>query len=198
MLTRSWGSWSTTTTLIASSHQLQHPEPLRILPVAPQPDPSVAAAPHELSRAPHTAREHLVDDQVEADAAADVRATPLGRRDRRRDAIPRVGAAPGPAYHLRPVGSRARAAHAQPIGVAPRGDDQPARHRTLFRDAQVDLDAVRVDVVGLVVEPDRRRVARAGAELRVWLRRTERTAGGPASGCNTVTKRAARPRARSR
>src|SRR6267378_6451834 len=100
-----------------SSDQLQNAQPLRILPVAPQPDPSVAAAPHELPRAPHAAREHLVDDQVEADAAADVRATPLGRRDRRRDAIPRVGAAPGPAYHLRPAGSRARATHTQPTGV---------------------------------------------------------------------------------
>src|SRR2546426_3308816 len=208
MLTRSWGSWSTTTTLIDqvriadcglrnckersfagrrrplqsaihnpqsafdSSDELQDPEPIRVLPVAPQPDPSVAAAPHELPRAPHAAREHLVDDQVEADAAADVRATPLGRRDRRRDAIPRVGAAPGPAYHLRPAGSRARAAHAQPTGVAPLGYDQPARHRTLFRDAQVDLDAVRVDVVGLVVEPERRRVARAEAE--VGLRHVDR------------------------
>src|SRR3989475_7140677 len=87
MLTRSGGSWSTTTTLIASPHQLQDPEPIPVLPVPPQPDPSVAAAPHELPRAPHAARQHLVDDQVEADAAADVRAAPVGRRDRRRDAI---------------------------------------------------------------------------------------------------------------
>src|SRR2546422_6661213 len=89
MLTSSWGSWSTTTTLMRqtntvrnaecgmrsvkvgvarrttlpcnsafrtphsafdSSHQLQHPEPLRILPVSTQPHPAVAAAPHELPR----------------------------------------------------------------------------------------------------------------------------------------------------
>src|SRR2546422_7939139 len=43
-------------------------------------------------------RSHLVDDQVEADAATDVRTTPVGRRDRRRDAIPGVGTAPGPTY----------------------------------------------------------------------------------------------------
>src|SRR3989454_133489 len=123
MLTRSWGSWSTTTMVIApiglgplvpncavgrrlsattgadptadgrwltadgaSSDELQHPEPLRILPVPPQPDPSVAAAPDELPRAPHAAREHLVDDQVEADAATDVRTTPVGRRVSRPEA----------------------------------------------------------------------------------------------------------------
>src|SRR5207244_1902307 len=92
----------------------QHPEPTLILPVPPQPDPSVAAAPDELPRAPHAAREHLVDDQVEADAATDVRTTPVGRRDRRRDAIPGGGTAPGPTYHLRPAGRPARPAPPHP------------------------------------------------------------------------------------
>src|SRR5438445_8554459 len=201
MLTRSWGSWRTTTMVIdrlrivdcglrnctggsfasrpsplqsairnpqpaiASSHQLHHPESPLILPVPPQPDPSVAAAPDELPRAPHAAREHLVDDQVEADAATDVRTTPVGRRDRRRDAIPGVGTAPGPTYHLRPAGGAARPPHAQPAAIPPLGHDQPAHHRTFFRDAQVDLDAVRVDVVGLVVQPEGRRVSRPEAEV---------------------------------
>src|SRR2546428_8968154 len=84
MLTSSWGSWSTTTTLMGqtnkvrnaefgmrsvkvgdSSHQLQHPEPLRILPVSAQPHPAVAAAPHELPRPADPAGKHLVDDEVE-------------------------------------------------------------------------------------------------------------------------------------
>src|SRR5207244_1087580 len=171
MLTRSWGSWSTTTTLIASSHQLQDPEPIPVLPVPPQPDPSVAAAPHELPRAPHAARQHLVDDQVEADAAADVRAAPVGRRDRRRDAIPHISAAPRAADHLRPS-SRARATHPQPTAVPPLGHDQPSGHRTLFGGAHVDLDAVRVNVVGLIVEPERRRLA--GAEAEVGLGHVDR------------------------
>src|SRR2546422_955166 len=160
------------TSAFGSSHQLQHPEPLRILPVPAQPDPAVAAAPHELPRAPHAAWQHLVDDQVEPDAAADVRATPVGRRDRRRDAIPSVSTAPGAAYHLRPAGSRARATHTQSTRVPPLGYDQPARHRALFGDAQIDLDAVRVDVVGLVVEPERPRVTRTEAE--VGLRNVDR------------------------
>src|SRR5690348_9360275 len=65
MLTSSCGSWSTTTTLMGSSHQLQYPEALRFLPVPSQPDPPVAAAPHELTAAPLPAREHFVDQEVE-------------------------------------------------------------------------------------------------------------------------------------
>src|SRR5213593_4384473 len=192
MLTRSWGSWSTTTTLMRprnqmrsaecgvrnvkvgvalSSDELQDPEPIPVLPVPPQPDPSVAAAPHELPRAPHAARQHLVDDHVEADAAADVRAAPVGRRDRRRDAIPHISAAPSAAYHLRPS-SRARATHPQPTAVPPLGHDQPSGHRTLFGGAHVELDAVRVNVVGLVVEPERRCLA--GAEAEVGLGHVDR------------------------
>src|SRR2546427_4936759 len=131
MLTRSWGSWSTTTTLIASSHQLQDPEPIPVLPVPPHPDPSVAAPPHELPRAPHPARQHLVDDHVEADAAADVRAAPVGRRDRRRGAIPHISAAPRAADPLRPP-SRAPPTPPQPTAAPPPGHDQPSAHRTLF------------------------------------------------------------------
>src|SRR5205809_5450554 len=106
MLTRSWGSWRTTTTLIeattqmrnaeygmrnvragvarqatvpcysafriphsalASSHQLQYPEPLRILPIPAQPHPAVPPAPDELARPALAAGEHLVNDKVESD-----------------------------------------------------------------------------------------------------------------------------------
>src|SRR2546426_4926944 len=188
MLTRSWGSWSTTTTLIASSHQLQDPEPIPVLPVPPQPDPSVAAAPHELPRAPHAARQHLVDDQVEADAAADVRAAPVGRRDRRRDAIPHISAAPRAADHLRPS-SRARATHPQPTAVPLLGHDQPSGHRTLFGGAHVELDAVRVNVVGLIVEPERRRLAGAEAEVGLGhVDRSEEHTSELQSPCNLVCR----------
>src|SRR3989475_8266 len=221
MLTRSWGSWSTTTTLIASPPPPRDPEPIPVLPVPPQPDPSVAAAPHELPRAPHAARQHLVDDQVEADAAADVRAAPVGRRDRRRDAIPHISAAPRAADHLRPS-SRARATHPQPTAVPLLGHDQPSGHRTLFGGAHVELDAVRVNVVGLIVEPERgrlpesrtrsaptctshasapiacRSIPRAVSTSTTSPRaRTPRTVGAAATGSSTVTNRAPRPRARS-
>src|SRR5207247_10978788 len=86
MLTSSWGSWSTTTTLMGqtnkvrnaecgmrsvkvgdSSHELQHPEPLRILPVSTQPHPAVAAAPHELPRPADPAGKHLVERRQRLD-----------------------------------------------------------------------------------------------------------------------------------
>src|SRR5438445_13335247 len=104
MLTSSWGSWSTTTTLMSqtnkvrnaergtrsvkggvagrttlpcnsafrtphsafdSSHQLQHPEPLRILPVSTQPHPAVAAAPHDRHRSPDPSGHPLLDHEAE-------------------------------------------------------------------------------------------------------------------------------------
>src|SRR6266581_4053439 len=51
-----------------SSHQLQYPELLRLLPVAPEPDPAIATAPHELAGAPHAVGEHFVNDKVEPHA----------------------------------------------------------------------------------------------------------------------------------
>src|SRR2546427_2972337 len=57
---------------LVSSHQLQHSHPPRILPVAAQVNPPVAAAPDELPRPAQAARQHFVDDEVEADLPADV------------------------------------------------------------------------------------------------------------------------------
>src|SRR5256886_7834364 len=96
MLTRSWGSWSTTTIIacphkrasaecairnaewqgevryrravhsaLASSHQLQDPEPLRFLAIAPDKHPAIAAAPDQLPVASRASRQHLVHEQVE-------------------------------------------------------------------------------------------------------------------------------------
>src|SRR3989442_6716593 len=61
---------------LASSHQLQDPEPLRFLPVAPHEHPAVAAAPDQLPGAARAARQHLVHEQVEPQPPADVRALP--------------------------------------------------------------------------------------------------------------------------
>src|SRR5512144_85638 len=100
MLRRSWGSWRTTRTLIRgvvdcglriadcpgalgmlephkqsairSSHELQNAEPTSVLPISPQPDPPVAAAPYELPGAPFPIWQLLVHDQVESRAAPDV------------------------------------------------------------------------------------------------------------------------------
>ena len=47
------------------------------------------------------------------------------------------------------------------------GDDQEAEHRLIVGRPEIDLDAVGVDVVGLVVEQQRRRVGPADDELRL-------------------------------
>src|SRR5438874_6982768 len=56
----------------ASSNELENPEATRILPVAPQPHPPPATAPHQLAHAPHAAGEHFINDEVEAHTAARV------------------------------------------------------------------------------------------------------------------------------
>ena len=52
------------------SAELERPEPRRILPVAPEPNPTSATAPDQLAGSPKPIREHLVDQQVEADLLA--------------------------------------------------------------------------------------------------------------------------------
>src|SRR5438034_11285116 len=116
MLTRSWGSWRTTTIIaggiergtrrvergtarrdrprqdacpdvppsafhvprfpFASSHQLQYPEPLPLLPVPAQPHPPVSSAPDQLAGSPQPARQHFIDQQIERQPASHVRAVP--------------------------------------------------------------------------------------------------------------------------
>src|SRR6266567_5598143 len=87
-------SFRTPHSALVSSDQLQHPHPLRILPVAAQVDPPVAAAPDELPRPAQAAWQHFVDDEVEADLPADVGALPIRPGERERDAIPLRRAAP--------------------------------------------------------------------------------------------------------
>src|SRR5438105_10401825 len=150
MLTRSWGSWRTTTTLIeattrmrnaecgmrnvgagvarqatvpcysafriphsalASPHQLQYPEPLRILPIPAQPHPAVPPAPDELARPALAAGEHLVNDKVESDLASHVCVVPFGPGDREGDAVALIRAAPAAPDRPRHAGAVARAPH---------------------------------------------------------------------------------------
>src|ERR1051325_10979493 len=139
MLTRSWDSWRTTTTLIEprrhcsafslsrsalSSHQLQHAHPLRILAVAAQVNPPGAAAPDELPRPPQTAGQHFVHDEVEPDLPSDVRAVPIRPGERERDAIPVRRAAPRAPDRFGRAGEVSRAAHPQAAGLLSLGDHE--------------------------------------------------------------------------
>src|SRR5438093_1031744 len=121
MLTRSWGSCSTTMMLmvpttsrrhstfrtphsaLSLSDQLQHTHPCYILPVAPHEHPAVAAAPDQLRGAARAARQHLVHEQIEPEPPADVRALPPPFRpgDAKRHAVPTVGAPPGASHAVR-------------------------------------------------------------------------------------------------
>src|SRR5438270_359691 len=147
MLTRSWGSWSTTTMAlmdpcelriaecglrncragssearhppfhsairnpqseIASSHQLQHAHPVHVLPISPQPHPTVAAAPDELPGPAQPAGKHLVHEQIEAYPPADMGALPVGPRHAARHAKPAFGPKPAAAPVPRIAGRVAR------------------------------------------------------------------------------------------
>src|SRR5438046_1905788 len=194
MLTRSWGSWSTTrmlmsrqnqtrnatppyrsafrvpTSAFASSHQLQYPEPLRILPIAAQPYPAVAAAPHELSRPPLAVGEHLVNDKVETDLAPHVCVVPFRPVDSDGDAVARLGTAPGASDRPGRAGAIARPAHPHRPGLPPLGHHEEPADVASLQVAQVQLQAIRVDVLRLVVEPQRRRSAGGRAEAQLRLR----------------------------
>src|SRR5438552_18061937 len=84
-----------------SSHQLQHTHPVHVLPISPQPHPSVAATPDELPRPPHPSREHFVHEQIEAHPPADVGALPLRPRHAERRAKAALQPPPGAAHTVR-------------------------------------------------------------------------------------------------
>src|SRR2546425_1030903 len=113
---------------LLSSDHLQHPHPLRILPVAAQVNPPVATAPDELPRPAQSGRQHFVDDEVEADLPADVGALPVRPGERERDAISVRRAAPPAPDRFGRAGELSRAAHPQPAAVLSLGDHEESLH----------------------------------------------------------------------
>src|SRR5256884_9769390 len=93
---------------LCSSHQLQHAHPGHVLPISPQPHPAVAAAPDELPGPAQPAGKHLVHEQIETYAPADVGALPLGPRHAERHAKPAFGPKPAAAHVPRIAGRVAR------------------------------------------------------------------------------------------
>src|SRR5256885_1347732 len=153
---------------LASSHQLQHAHPVHVLPISPQPHPAVAAAPDELPGAALPAGKHLVHEQIETHPPADVGALPLGPRHAERHAIPALQPGPSAPHAVRISGPVARGPRAYPPPVGLRHDQVPdalVRLPPSFFPRHVHLHSVRMDVVGLVVEPQRRRLRRAEAEV---------------------------------
>src|SRR5207247_392646 len=117
--------------------------------------------------APLPPRQHLVDDQIEPDATPEMRAKRLRPADRDGETVSRVGPLPRGAHALRITQGLSRAAHSYAAAVPSlRGHEIPDRRRAV-QVAQVQLHAVRVNVVGLVVEPQRRRIARPETQVRL-------------------------------
>src|SRR5207249_12010827 len=132
MLTRSWGSCSTTMMLmvpttsrrhsafrtphsaLSLSDQLQHTHPCYILPVAPHEHPAVAAAPDQLPGAARAARQHLVHEQIEPEPPADVRALIFPRRLRAASDRTAPPSASPPTSSRAPPTQRARRASSAP------------------------------------------------------------------------------------
>src|SRR5688572_13542909 len=67
-----------------ASTQFHGPEPFRVLPIAPEPDPATAPGPYQLTSSPHAVRQHLIDQQIEADLLARTKRPPASRCDRHR------------------------------------------------------------------------------------------------------------------
>src|SRR5216683_4137880 len=109
---------------LVSSHELQPAEPLAVLSVAPQPHPAVAATPDQLAGTPLAARQHLVDQQIEAEPAADMGQNPFRPGHGERDAIAAVRPTPGAPHRCRITRGVADRAHAQPIALL-RNDQVP-------------------------------------------------------------------------
>ena len=100
---------------------------------------------------------HLVHQQIEAEDVAAARA-PVGERDARATSNSRSRSAarrrsPSPACRALPAVARTR----MPPSLVGRHHEKPV-DRTVRLGAEIDLEAVGVDVVGLVVEPERRGV----------------------------------------
>src|SRR2546430_9090088 len=147
-----------------------YPHPPQTLQIPRQPHPPVPAGPNELSRPTLAAGQHLVNDKVETDLAPHVRVVPFRPGDRDGDAVARLGAAPGAPDRRGHAGAIARPPQAHRPRDLPLGHDEEAGDVAGLRVAEVHLQAVRVDVLRLVVESQQRRIAGGRAEAQLRLR----------------------------
>src|SRR3970282_863520 len=111
--------------------------------------PPVASAPDELPGAPHASGDHFINDKVEAHLSADVGPRPGGPRHAHRHPVAAPGALPA-APHAAGVAGAVRAGHNEVPALPAPPSLSPVPH-------DVHLQAIGVNVVGLVVEAERRR-----------------------------------------
>src|SRR5260370_42375447 len=108
-----------------------------------------------MTSATQPSRELLVHQQTETPLAPDVGALPFGPRDGERRTVAAFEPAPGAPHRGRIAWSVARSA--PPQCRAPRlGHDQEPGTSAALRIVQIELQAIPVNVVGLLVECERR------------------------------------------
>src|SRR6188472_1668205 len=88
------GMCSVTVPHAQKSAELERSESRRVLPVAPQPDPSSPAAPDQLAGSAQPIGEHLIDQQVEANLHTRPEVTPVRRSNGDREKVSRLCGGP--------------------------------------------------------------------------------------------------------
>src|SRR6476646_1148204 len=83
-------------TVAPISTKCQKPEPLGILPITSQPDPSTPSTPNPLPHPASTIRQHAVDQEIEFDRIARMGDRPARRSDGKRHGVTPFGRLPAP------------------------------------------------------------------------------------------------------
>src|SRR5215217_6294757 len=137
------------------SAELERSKPRRILPIAPQPNPSSTTTPDQLAGSSQTVGEHLIDQQVEPDLLTRPELTPVRRSEGHGETVPGICAGPA-ADNL--IGHARGSFHSTNDKLSGcRRDDQYPRANLLLRDPDIQLNPVGVNFIRLVVQPERRR-----------------------------------------
>ena len=82
------GMCSVTVPRALKSAELERSKPRRILPIAPEPNPSSATTPDQLAGSSKTVGKHLIDQQVEPDLLTRPEPTPVRRSDGYSEKVP--------------------------------------------------------------------------------------------------------------
>src|SRR6476620_11050195 len=158
------GMCSVTVPHALKSAELERSKPRRILPVAPQPNPTSATAPDQLAGSAKPIGEHLIDQQVEADLLTGPEVAPVRRSNGDRKKVPCFCGRPA-AGNL--IGRGPSAFHATNDKLSGgRGNDQDPGANLLLRKPDIQLNSVGVDLIRLVVQPERRRLGISEDQLR--------------------------------
>src|SRR6185503_10508297 len=158
------GMCSVTVPHALKSAELERSKPRRFLPVASQPNPSSTTTPDQLAGSAKPIGEHLIDQQVEADLLTRPEVTPVRRSNGHSEKVPCFGGGPA-AGNLIGRGPSAFHSTNDKLSGCRRNDQGPGAN-VLLRKPDVQLNSVGVDLIRLVVQPERRRLGISEDQLR--------------------------------